>query len=613
MVKDSNRPKGRTSAYAFFVLSCRDELKRKSPTTPVNFAEFSKNCLEQWKAMAASEKTKFEDMAKDDDARYNEEMRNYVPPKGIGKKGRRRKDPLAPKRPSSDFSTFCSVLRPRVKDPNRPKGRTSAYAFFVLSCRDELVKTTQSAPGNYSIFIRNCSDQWTALAASERKKFEDMAKADEARYNEEMKNYAPPKDLEEREACLPKQPTSAFFIFCSELMHTVRSEHPSLSTSEVARKLVEMWSKLDSEGRAVFEQKSVQLRGTPEEGGPGLAAGSTAKVQGEPEDDEEEEDEEDDLEDEAEDDMEDLEEEDDDVEEEEFELEEDDLEDEEEGEPGEEESRGREIKEDEAAQGHRDFALVSCSVGSSSQKDGQQVRAELVTVCGRSYEHSGYVENYVEKEDTSMVKDANRPKGRTSAYAFFVLSCRDELKKKSPTTPVNFGKFSKNCSEQWKALTATDKKKFEDLAKADKARYDEEMRHYVPPKGMGKKGRKKKDPNAPKRPPSAFFIFCSEHRPTVKSEYPNLTIGEIAKKLGEMWSKLGAKDRSPFEQKAVQLRGKYEKDVADYRAGGAAAKRAPGRPTGSTKKAQADPDDDDDDEDEEEDEDEDDDDDDDDE
>ncbi|XP_036447475.1 high mobility group protein B2-like isoform X1 [Colossoma macropomum] len=201
-----------------------------------------------------------------------------------------------------------------------------------------------------------------------------------------------------------------------------------------------------------------------------------------------------------------------------------------------------------------------------------------------------------------MVKDANRPKGRTSAYAFFVLSCRDELKKKSPTTPVNFSKFSKSCSEQWKALSPSEKKKFEDLAKADKARYDEEMRHYVPPKGMGKKQRKKKDPNAPKRPPSAFFIFCSEHRPTVKSEYPNLSIGEIAKKLGEMWSKLGTKDRAPFDQKAVQLRGKYEKDVAAYRAGGGAPKRGPGRPTGSTKKAQADPDDDEDDDDEDEDE-----------
>lgn len=51
------------------------------------------------------------------------------------------------------------------------------------------------------------------------------------------------------------------------------------------------------------------------------------------------------------------------------------------------------------------------------------------------------------------------------------------------------------------ALSAAEKSRFEDLAKVDKVRYDKEMKTYVPPKGVGKTGRKKKDPNAPKRPP----------------------------------------------------------------------------------------------------------------
>ncbi|XP_030629486.1 high mobility group protein B2b [Chanos chanos] len=213
-----------------------------------------------------------------------------------------------------------------------------------------------------------------------------------------------------------------------------------------------------------------------------------------------------------------------------------------------------------------------------------------------------------------MVKgDVNKPKGKTSAYAFFVQSCRDEHKLKNPEIPINFAVFSKKCSERWKALADTEKRRFEDKAKVDKARYDREMKNYVPPKGMGKKGKKKKDPNAPKRPPSAFFIFCSEYRPAVKSENPNLSIGETAKKLGEMWSKKGTKDRAPYEQKAAKLREKYDKDMATYRArggaGGGAAKRGPGRPTGTTKKLQGaeaeDQDDDDDDEDEEDDDDED--------
>lgn len=45
----------------------------------------------------------------------------------------------------------------------------------------------------------------------------------------------------------------------------------------------------------------------------------------------------------------------------------------------------------------------------------------------------------------------------------------------------------------------------------------------------------------------------------MKSENPGLSIGEIAKKLGELWSKQSPKDRTPFEQKAMKLREKYEK------------------------------------------------------
>ncbi|XP_059384561.1 high mobility group protein B2-like [Carassius carassius] len=202
-----------------------------------------------------------------------------------------------------------------------------------------------------------------------------------------------------------------------------------------------------------------------------------------------------------------------------------------------------------------------------------------------------------------MVKgDVNKPKGKTSAYAYFVQTSRNEHKRKTPDVPVNFSEFSKKCSERWKALSASEKGKFEDMAKVDKVRYDKEMKTYVPPKGVGKASRKKKDPNAPKRPPSAFFVFCSEYRSTVRSENPSLSIGETAKKLGEMWSKQSISDRGPFEQKAVKLREKYEKDVAAYRAGGEASKKGPGRPMGATKKVLVADDDDDDDDDEEEDE-----------
>lgn len=58
---------------------------------------------------------------------------------------------------------------------------------------------------------------------------------------------------------------------------------------------------------------------------------------------------------------------------------------------------------------------------------------------------------------------------------------------------------------------------------------------------------------------SAFFIFCSDKRPEVKALYPGAGIGDIAKKLGEMWNNTASEDKLPFEKKASKLKEKYEK------------------------------------------------------
>ncbi|KAJ8335860.1 hypothetical protein SKAU_G00392020 [Synaphobranchus kaupii] len=208
----------------------------------------------------------------------------------------------------------------------------------------------------------------------------------------------------------------------------------------------------------------------------------------------------------------------------------------------------------------------------------------------------------------AMGKDPNKPRGKTSSYAYFVQSSRAEQKKQSPGESVNFSEFSKKCSARWRTMSAKDKGRFEDMAKSDKVRYDREMKSYVPPKGTLKGGKRKKDPNAPKRPPSAFFVFCSEHRPRIKGENPGYSIGDIAKKLGELWSKQTPKDKVPFEQKAAKLKEKYEKEVAAYRAKtkDAGKKGAPGRPVGKKVEPMDEDDDDEDDDDEEEDDDDDD-------
>ncbi|EHH64573.1 hypothetical protein EGM_17820, partial [Macaca fascicularis] len=119
--------------------------------------------------------------------------------------------------------------------------------------------------------------------------------------------------------------------------------------------------------------------------------------------------------------------------------------------------------------------------------------------------------------------DPNKPKGKMSAYAFFVQTCREAHKKKNPEVSVNFAEFSKKCSERWTTMPGKEKSK---------------------------------------------FLFCSEFRPKIKSTNPGISIGDVAKKLGEMWNNLNDSEKQPYITKAAKLKEKYEKDVADYKSKG---------------------------------------------
>jgi hypothetical protein len=72
----------------------------------------------------------------------------------------------------------------------------------------------------------------------------------------------------------------------------------------------------------------------------------------------------------------------------------------------------------------------------------------------------------------------------------------------------------------------------------------------MPPKAKrkSKKGKKKKDPNKPKRAMSSFMFFANAKRPEVRSAHPDLKITEVGKKLGEMWKQLEDTEKKvPFE------------------------------------------------------------------
>lgn len=156
-------------------------------------------------------------------------------------------------------------------------------------------------------------------------------------------------------------------------------------------------------------------------------------------------------------------------------------------------------------------------------------------------------------------KDPNKPKRPTSAYFYFAQHKRDEYSKAgTPITRV--ADFTKQVSEEWRGLTPSAKKPFEEKAKIDKGRYDSEMANY--------KGRKtpSKDPNKPKRPCSAYFLFLADFRSENKEKYSEHK--DLIKAAGAAWQDMSEQEKKPYEKKADEEKKKYNEAMSVYNKGG---------------------------------------------
>ncbi|KAJ0086113.1 hypothetical protein Patl1_09380 [Pistacia atlantica] len=87
-----------------------------------------------------------------------------------------------------------------------------------------------------------------------------------------------------------------------------------------------------------------------------------------------------------------------------------------------------------------------------------------------------------------------------------------------------------------------------------------------PTKAAGKKaGKAAKDPNKPKRPASAFFVFMEEFREQYKKEHPkNKSVAAVGKAGGEKWKSMSEADKAPYVAKAEKRKADYEKELKSY-------------------------------------------------
>jgi hypothetical protein len=139
------------------------------------------------------------------------------------------------------------------------------------------------------------------------------------------------------------------------------------------------------------------------------------------------------------------------------------------------------------------------------------------------------------------VKDPNAPKRNKSSYLLFCEERREHIKKNNPD--ISATQIIRVLGADWKTVSASDKARFEALALKDKARFETEMKAYVPPTDLETRTR-------PKKAMNSYNFFYNETRRLVAAEHPSLSTTEITREVGNRWQGLSDTEKARYTKMA---------------------------------------------------------------
>ncbi|KAL2323930.1 hypothetical protein Fmac_022988 [Flemingia macrophylla] len=126
-----------------------------------------------------------------------------------------------------------------------------------------------------------------------------------------------------------------------------------------------------------------------------------------------------------------------------------------------------------------------------------------------------------------------------------------------------------NCSLEAKVKMNLDAQVVEQNAEAKKPEREKpKSKEPKTKKAKVEKGKKVKDPNMPKRPPTAFFAFLDDFRKSFKEANPDSKdVKRVSKEAGEKWKSMTDEEKKPYLDKVAELKAEYEKAMESYKAG----------------------------------------------
>ncbi|KAG0625635.1 hypothetical protein M758_2G069900, partial [Ceratodon purpureus] len=136
--------------------------------------------------------------------------------------------------------------------------------------------------------------------------------------------------------------------------------------------------------------------------------------------------------------------------------------------------------------------------------------------------------------------------------------CEQERKTKALISKMTKQAVKKNDDSAKMAKHAV--KKGDDSTKGTKRKTD--------PKAAVKKTKKAKgkDPNAPKRPASGFFVFMETFRKEYKDANPNAKgVAVVGKAGGEKWKQMSEEEKAVYNKEAESRKATYDQAMIDYK------------------------------------------------
>mmetsp|Transcript_26301 Transcript_26301/g.37692 ORF Transcript_26301/g.37692 Transcript_26301/m.37692 type:complete len:373 (+) Transcript_26301:320-1438(+) len=175
--KDQGAPKRNISAYLLYQNAMRDHFKAENPG--MTFGQLSKFTSHMYKNLSPEERAIWDERSRQDKERYKAQMSAYVPPPNYDGRG----NPVQPQVSKSSRGSRHAA----PKDPNAPKRARGSFVCFTFDMRPKIM---EEYPGIKFVEMGAIlGERWRNLSPEEKKKYEDVAAQDKARFHAEMQQY----------------------------------------------------------------------------------------------------------------------------------------------------------------------------------------------------------------------------------------------------------------------------------------------------------------------------------------------------------------------------------------------------------------------------------------